>query len=172
MVLHGWSLARLGRAEEGIGEMRKGLADWQATGALSHRPFHLALLAEGLAGEGRLEEGMTALDEALAFCSATGEEFHAAELHRLRGSLLLGQGAELPRRAEAEASFRRALDLARRQGARSLELRAVVSLSRLFSDEGRTAEARAMLAESRGWFTEGFDTPDYQEAGSLLERLT
>jgi adenylate cyclase len=172
LVLHGWSLARLGRAEEGIGEMRQGLADWQATGALSHRPFHLALLAEALAGESRLKEGMTSLDEALALCSARGEEFYAAELHRLRGSLLLGQGPEPPPRAEAEAGFRRALDLARHQGAKSLELRAVVSLSRLCSGQGRGAEARSMLAECRGWFTEGFDTSDYQEAGALLEQLT
>src|SRR5262249_5270041 len=90
MVLHGWSLARRGRTEEGVGELRQGLADWQATGALSHRPYHLALLAEALAGEGRLKEGLTFLDEALALCSATGEGFHTAELHRLRGSLLLG----------------------------------------------------------------------------------
>jgi predicted ATPase len=172
MVLHGWSLARLGRPEEGMAEMQQGLADWQATGALSHRPFHLALLAEVLAGEGRLGEAMTSLDEALALCAATGEEFHAAELHRLRGSLLLGQGPEPPRRMEAEGNYRRALDLAQRQGARSLELRAVLSLCRLCLDGGRGAEARARITECRGWFTEGFDTPDFQEAGSLLEQLT
>jgi serine/threonine protein kinase/predicted ATPase len=171
MVLHGWSLAQRRRTEEGLGEMRQGLADWQATGALSHRPYHLALLAEALAGEGRLKEGLTSLDEGLALCSATGEGFHEAELHRLRGSLLLSQGLEPPRQAEAETSFRRALDLARHQGAKALELRAVVSLSRLYSAEGRGAEARPMLAECRGWFTEGLDTPDFQETGALLELL-
>jgi predicted ATPase len=114
---------------------------------------------------------MTSLDEALALCSATGEGFHEAELHRLRGSLLLSQGLEPRRQAEAETSFRRALDMARHQGAKALELRAVVSLSRLYSAEGRGAEARPMLAECRGWFTEGLDTPDYQEAGALLELL-
>jgi predicted ATPase len=151
--------------------MRQGLADWQATGALSHRPYHLALLAEVLAGEGRFGEGMISLEEALALCSATGEAFHAAELHRLQGSLSLGQGPE-PRRAEAEASFHRALDLARHQEAKSLELRAVVSLSRLCSAQGRGAEARPMLAACRGWFTEGHATLDCQEAGALLELLT
>jgi predicted ATPase len=171
MVLHGWSLARRGRAEEGLGEMRRGLADWQATGAVSHRPYHLALLAEALAGEGRLEEGLTFLDEGLALCSATGEGFHEAELHRLRGSLLLAQGPE-PRRAEAEASLRRALDLSRRQEAKAVELRAVVSLSRLYLAEGRGADARPMLDQCRGWFTEGLDSPDYQEAGAVLELLS
>jgi predicted ATPase len=168
MVLHGWSLARRGRAEEGLGEMRQGLADWQATGALSHRPYHLALLAEALADGGRLKEGLTSLDEALALCAATGEGFHEAELHRLRGSLLLGQAPEAGPQAEAEASLRRAIDVARHQEAKSPELRAAVSLGRLYRGQGRQAEVRSVLAACRGWFTEGFDTPDYQEAGALL----
>jgi adenylate cyclase len=152
--------------------MRQGLDDWQATGALSHRPYHLALLAEALAGAGRPEEGLTSLDEAQALCTATGEGFHEAELHRLRGSLLLGHVPQTSEKSEAEGCFRRALDVARRQGAKSLELRAATSLSRLYSEQGRGAEARPMLAECRGWFTEGFDSPDYREAGELFERLS
>jgi serine/threonine protein kinase/predicted ATPase len=170
-VLHGWSLARRGRAEEGVGKMRQGLADWQATGALSHRPYHLALLAEALAAAGRPGEGLTSLDEAQALCAATGEGFHEAELHRLRGSLLLGQVPRTSEPTEAEGCFRQALDVARRQGAKSLELRAATSLGRLWSDQGRGAEARPLLAECRGWFAEGFDSLDYREAGELLERL-
>src|SRR5262249_2976722 len=84
-ILHGWSLTEQGRLDEGIGQLREGLAGWQATGALSHRPYHLALLAEALGRAGRAKEGLSALDEALALSSATGERFWEAELHRLQG---------------------------------------------------------------------------------------
>jgi predicted ATPase len=161
-ILHGRSLAELGQPAEGIREMREGLADWQATGALSHRPYQLALLAEAFAREGRAEDGLTAITEALAVASATGERFWEAELHRLRGEFLLAARM-------GEACFRQALEVARRQGARSLELRAVMSLHRLYRQQGRPAEGQLLLAETYGWFTEGFDTPDLQEAKALLE---
>jgi serine/threonine protein kinase/predicted ATPase len=178
MILYGWSLTEQGQREEGIGHMRQGLADWHATGALSHRPYQLALLAEALGREGRGEEGLTILAEAQALLSATGERFYEAELHRLRGELLLRQAARGPRGAaelsgpaEAEVCFRRALATAHRQGAKPLELRAVMSLSRLYKEQGRQAEARPLLAETYGWFTEGFDTPDLQDTKALLEEL-
>ncbi|HKB38167.1 MAG TPA: hypothetical protein VKD72_17095, partial [Gemmataceae bacterium] len=170
-VLHGWTLTRQGQVEAGIRQMRQGLADWQATGAVSHRPYHLALLAEALGSEGRIEEGRTALAEALA--TATEERFWEAELHRLEGELLLQlAGADPSVWDRAEACFHRSLELARRQGSKSLELRAVVSLSRLYQTQGRRAEAGHMLAETHGWFTEGFDTLDLQEAKALLDDLT
>jgi predicted ATPase len=175
MILHGWSLTGRGRMEEGLRQMRQGLAGWKATGALSHRSFHLSLLAEALARQGQVQEGLTALEEAQTLAEATGERFHEAELHRLRGELLLkqavggcGAGSD---QDEAEACFRRAFAVARRQGARSLELRAGMSLWRLCRSQGRGAEARPLLAESYSWFTEGFDTPDLQEATALLECL-
>jgi predicted ATPase len=172
MILHGWSLAEQGRADEGIGQMRKGLAGWQATGALSHRPYQLALLAEALAREGQASDGLALLAEALDLSTTSGERFLEAELHRLRGELLLTR-AEAPSSAEdaAEACFRQALDVARAQQAKTLELRAVLSLSGLYQRQGRPAQARLLLAPTYGWFTEGFDTLDLQEAKALLEVL-
>jgi adenylate cyclase len=172
-ILHGWALAELGCAAEGIGPMRQGLAGWQATGALSHRPFHLALLAEALARNGQAQDGLTTLEEARAVCTASGERFLEAELHRLRGELLLaGTEAGSSAWGAAEACFRQALDGARVQQAKSLELRAVMSLGRLYGRQGGQAEARPLVAEAYGWFNEGFDTPDLQEAKVLLEQLS
>jgi serine/threonine protein kinase/predicted ATPase len=170
-ILHGWSLTELGQVAEGLATMRQGIADWQATGALSHRPYQLALLAEALGRAGRVEEGLTGLAEALTLSVSTGERFFEAELHRLRGELLLREGTVPPRRDEAEACFHRSLSVAGGQQAKSLELRGVMSLSRLYRDAGRRAEARQLLAETYDWFTEGLDTPDSQEAKALLEEL-
>jgi predicted ATPase len=172
LILHGWSLAEQGCAGDGISCMRQGLAGWQATGALSHRPYHLALLAEALARDGQPRDGLTALAEALALCTASGERFLEAELHRLRGELLLAGAEEGPSAwGAAEACFRQALDVAAAQQAKSLELRAVTSLGRLYRQQGRQAEARHLLTETHGWFTEGFDLPDLEEAKALLEQL-
>jgi predicted ATPase len=171
-ALQGWALAAQGRPEEGIDRMRRGLAGWQATGALSHRPYQLALLAEALAREGRSAEGLAGLAEALALTAATGERFLEAELHRLRGELLAGAGAGPAAWGEAESCFRQALDVARSRQARSLELRAATSLARLYRRLGRGAEARPLLAEVYGWFTEGLETPDPREAKALLEQLS
>jgi serine/threonine protein kinase/predicted ATPase len=172
MILRGWSLGVQGQPREGIRQIRQGLGDWKATGALSHRPYHLALLAEALAREGQAQDGLTTLAEALALCTASGERFVEAELHRLRGELLVGS-AETGASAwgAAEACFRQALDVARAQQAKSLELRAVTSLGRLYRQQGRQAEARPLLAETYGWFTEGLDLPDLQDAKALLEQL-
>jgi predicted ATPase len=172
-ILHGWSLAQQGRADEGIAQMRRGLAGWQATGALSHRPYQLALLAEVLAKQGHAQDGLTALGEALALSTTSGERFLEAELHRLRGELLLIRAeGELSMADVAEGCFLQALDVARRQNAKSLELRAVVSLSRLYQQQSRQAQARPLLAETYDWFTEGFDTRDLREAKALLEELS
>jgi adenylate cyclase len=148
------------------------LAGWQATGALSHRPYHLALLAEALARDGRAAEGLSALDEAQSLCTASGERFLEAELHRLRGELQLASADRAPSASElAEAYFRRALDVARAQQARALELRAVLSLSRLYLQQGRPAEARPLLGRAHAWFTEGLETPDLREARALLDEI-
>ncbi|MCI0458902.1 MAG: protein kinase [Gemmataceae bacterium] len=170
MILHGRSLAEHGQLEEGLSRMRQGLADWRATGALSHRAYQLALLAEALGQEGQVEEGQSALAEALAIAVSTGERFWEAELHRLRGELLLLGAAEPSEQSAAEACFRQALEVARRQGTRPLELRAAMSLARLGQRLGRPDEARALLAEAYSGFTEGFQTPDLQEARELIGR--
>jgi predicted ATPase len=171
-VMRGWALAARGARALGVAQLRQGLSAWKAAGSETYRTYFLALLAEVLGKDGQIEEGLGVLAEALAQMHGTGEGFHGAELHRLQGEfLLLREAGEVTCR-EAEACFRRALTLARRQQARSLELRAALSLSRLYQRQGRPAEARPILAECYDWFTEGFDTPDLQEAQALLEALT
>jgi predicted ATPase len=171
LVMRGWALAEQGGQARGIAELREGLAAWTGSGGGSNRTYFLALLAEALGREGKIEEGLAALAESLSLIERRGEGFNEAELHRLRGEFLLRREAAgaCP---EAEACFRRALDIARRQQARSLELRAAMSLTRLYHNQGRQAQARALLAGCDEWFTEGFDTPDLQEAKALLEQLS
>jgi predicted ATPase len=169
-VLHGWALVERGQGEKGITEMYQGLAAYRATGAEVARPYWLALLAEAYGKLGQPEKGLMAVDEGLAVIPKTGERFYEAELHRLKGELLLMRSAE--RRVGAETSFRQALDIASRQQAKSLELRAAMSLSRLWQQQGKRNEARHLLAPIYGWFTEGFDTADLQDARVLLDELS
>jgi predicted ATPase len=156
-----------GAAEEGEAEIRRGWAAWVSTGSEFHREEFLGWRAEACAKMGRIDEGLALLAEALDFVERTDERHHEAEIHRLRGELHLLQGDE----AEAEASYRAAIDVARKQQAKSWELRATLNLCRLLQQEGRREEARQMLAEITGWFTEGFDTPDFKEAKALLDEL-
>jgi predicted ATPase len=175
-ILRGWALAAQEQEGEGIAQMRQGLAMYQTTGAKLLRSGYLALVAEAYGHVGQAAEGLTALTEALTAAHQTGERWHEAELYRLKGELLLiqstgraGSGA-VP--TEVEACFRQALDMARRQQAKSWELRAAVSLSRLWQRQGRRDEARQLLSEIYRWFTEGFDTPDLRRAKALLEELS
>jgi predicted ATPase len=172
LVLCGWALAEQGAGASGIAQMRQGLTAWTATGGETQRTYFLALLAEALGRGGQIEEGLGVLAEALALMHSTGEGFHGAELHRLQGEFLLRQEAAEVTYREAEACFRRALTIARRQQAKALELRTAMSLTRLYQKQDRQAEARPMLAECYDWFTEGFDTPDLQEAKALLEQVS
>jgi predicted ATPase len=168
--LRGWALAVSGQGEEGIAQIYQGLAAFRATGATRNRPEHLALLAEASAQVGQTTEGLEALAEALTTVATSGVPWWEAELHRLRGELLLRHSVVQP--GEAEACFQQALAVACRQQAKSLELRAAMSLARLWQRQGKRADARALLAEVYGWFTEGFETKDLQEAKALLEALT
>jgi predicted ATPase len=170
-LMRGWALAGQGAPEGGIAQLRQGLTAWKAAGSETYRTYFLALLAEALGKEGQIEEGLGVLGEALAQMHGTGEGLHGAELHRLQGEFLLRPDAAEITCREAENCFHRALDVARGQQAKSLELRAVMSLARLYQRQDRQAEARPMLAECYGWFTEGLDTPDLQEAKTLLEQL-
>jgi predicted ATPase len=167
-ILRGWALTAQGAGAEGITQMRQGLAAFRATGAKIHRPYFLGLLAEAYGKVGQPEEGLTVLVEALAIVDNTEERNWEAELHRQKGQLLLALSEE--NQAEAEACFHKAIEIARRQSAKSLELRAVMGLSRLWQQE-KQEEAHQLLAKIYGWFTEGFDTVDLKEAKALLEEL-
>jgi predicted ATPase/class 3 adenylate cyclase/DNA-binding winged helix-turn-helix (wHTH) protein len=171
MIKRGWALAKQGAVAEGIGQLQQGLAtirDIRQGLALS---LYLALLAEAYRQGGQVDAGLHALAEALAHLDNTGECFYEAELYRLKGECLLAQTGKQYKEREAAECFRQALDVARRQQAKSLELRATMSLGRLWWQQGRRTEARQILVEIYDWFTEGFETPDLQEAKTLLEAL-
>jgi predicted ATPase len=164
-----WALAHQGQAKEGIEQIHRGLTAWRATGAEIHRPYFLMLLAEANGTIGQPEAGLTVLAEALTLVDKSGERWYEPELYRLTGALLLQQSAD--HHAEAQACFYQALAVARPQQAKSFELRAAMSLSRLWQQQGKRGDARELLAPVYGWFTEGFDTADLQEAKALLEAL-
>jgi predicted ATPase len=168
-VLRGWAMAELGKGEEGLAQVRQGMAA-SAKSAPWYHAYSLALLAEVYGRARKAEEGLVALVEALRTVEATGISFYEPEMHRLKGELLMANAPENP--TDAEDCFRRAIAMARRQGAKSLELRAVLSLSRLLLRHSKEDEARPMLAEIYGWFTEGFDTADLEEATALLQVIS
>ena len=168
-ILRGWALAWQGQGAEGLAQMCQGLSAYRATVAEEQRAYFLALLAEGYRGTGEVQEGLRVLAEALAAAHHRGERYCDAELHRLTGELLLLQSTD--RHAEAEACFQQAMAVARRQQAKSWELRAATSLARLWQQQGKRAAAYDLLAPVYGWFTEGFDTADLREAKALLEEL-
>jgi len=165
-MLRGWANAQLGQREEGAAAISEGLAAYQATGAGVLRPTFLGLLAEVCGLGGGTTEGLRVLAEASAVIDATGERWWETELHRLRGELLLARAGD--NQVDAEACFHQALQVAHCQQAKALELRAAMSLSRLWQQQGKCAAAYDLLAPIYNWFTEGFDTADLQEAKALL----
>ena len=195
-VLRGWVLAGRQQGMAGIAQIHEGLAAWRATGAELLRPYVHGLLAEAYRKVGQANEGLIVLDEALATVQETGERWWEAEIHRLKGELLLllaarnGDSRTTPTETamaaeqdiggpgrsslllEAETSLLEARKIARRQQAKSLELRAALSLSALWQRRGQDDAARGLLAETYGWFTEGFDTADLQAAKALLDELS
>ena len=168
-IVKGWALAELGRADEGVDEIREAIAVLSASRAGLWVTSFLGTLAEAYGRAGRVEEGLSSAAEALNLVRQNGECCWEAGIYRVRGELLLKQNPS--NSTEAQASFERAIEIARKQGAKSLELRATVSLGRLLRNTNRRDEARAMLAEIYNWFTEGFDTADLKEAKALLEQL-
>jgi predicted ATPase len=168
-IMRGWALAMQGQGAEGLMQLRQGLDAYRATGTAFERPHFLSMLAEVHRSLGQPEAGLTALSKALTLVEKTGERYYEAELHRLQGELLLLQAA--PEVSHAETCFQQALAIARRQQAKSLELRAAMSLSRLWQQQGKRDAAHDLLAPIYGWFTEGFDTVDLQEAKALLDEL-
>ncbi len=168
-LLRGWALAHQGQTEEGVEQMHHGLRAWRATGAELVRPYFLALLAEAYGTMEQPAAGLTVLAEALTLVDTTGERWYASACYRLKGALLLQQSSS--NQTEAESCFHHAIALAQNQQAKCWELRAATSLARLWQQQGKRQEARDLLAPVYGWFTEGFDTADLQEAKALLEEL-
>jgi len=170
-IFRGMALAVQGQYAEAIEHMHQGMAARQATGAVGiWQPYFMTFLTEAIMQARQFDEGMRLLIEAQIVLESTGERWWEAEVHRLHGELLW-------RRARAEASqaetyFQQALAVARRQQAKSLELRAVMSLARLWQQQGKRAEAYQLLAEIYRCFTEGLDTADLQEAKALIAVLT
>jgi adenylate cyclase len=206
LVHRGWALAQQGQGEKGIAQIREGLTASRTIGTEGYRASYLGILAEAYRTAGQPEEGLTVLAEALAVVEKTGERWWEAELYRLKGELLLTQEVKSQKakgkrqksentdpqaltpdpQSEAEACFLKAIEISRKQQAKSLELRAVMSLIRLRQHQAQNHEARTtqheartrldeahtLLSEVYGWFTEGFDTKDLQEAKALLDELS
>jgi predicted ATPase len=167
MTERGETLAAQGQYEVGIAQMRQGIATLQSRRIL---PGLLIRLATVYRNSGQAETGLRVLAESLAVMDTTEGRRNEAELYRLKGALLLQQA--VPDAPQAEACFQQALTVARQQQARSWELRAAMSLSRLWQQQGKRDDARELLAPIYGWFTEGFDTADLQEAKALLDELS
>jgi DNA-binding winged helix-turn-helix (wHTH) protein/predicted ATPase len=170
-VTRGWTLIELGRAEEAIELIRQGLVAYRATGTELLRPHFLVLLAEALKKANRIEEGLEVLEDSLAQAHANGDQYYLAEIYRLKGELLLLSSIGQHAAAGAERCLNQAIETARKQKAKSLELRAAMSLSRLYQSRKQKKKAREVLAPVYGGFTEGFETKDLREAKVLLEEL-
>jgi predicted ATPase len=169
MIVHGWALAMQGQGEEGLAQVRQGIAALRATGVAVSVPFWCTVLADVAAHLGHPEDSLQALAEAHTLVEQHEERFWEAEVYRLRGVLLLQQPG-MPKE-EAETWMHRALDVACRQEAKALELRAATSLARLWQQQDKCQDAYDLLAPVYNWFTEGFDTADLQEAKQLLDEL-
>jgi len=188
-IRQGWAFAEQGQEEEGLRHMQQGLAARQETGAELAQPYFLALQAEVYGKLKQSEYALTLISEALAAMYASGEHRLEAELYRIKGEILLAQENKSQRSKisipqpltprtqvevsqEAEECFLKAIDIAQQQHAKSLELRATVSLTRFWQQRGKVIEAHRMLSEIYNWFSEGFDTKDLQEAKALIEELS
>jgi predicted ATPase len=167
-ILVSYALALEQPDEEHIGRLRGSITAFKASGARLRLPYYLSLLAQVCGKAGRAEEGLACIDEALAEARAHNERWWDAELHRLRGELLLIHGADA---SDVEAALLRAIEIAQSQQARSLELRATMSLAQLWIAQNRSDDTRRQLSDLYAWFTEGFDTPDLQAARLLLDQL-
>jgi predicted ATPase len=165
----GWADALAGDLDSGIARMRHNMLELKAAGSEYINDRCLMFIATALCRLRRFDEGLRLIDESFQFIERTGQQYYQAELHRLKGELLLAQDAS--NAAQAEHSFRTAIEIARKQHAKSWELRATTSLARLMRDTNRRDEVRTMLAEIYGWFTEGFNTADLKDAKARLEEL-
>jgi len=168
-IFLGWLQAMEDDLADGIAQMQKHLSQFRAAGAEIVSDYYLALIATDLGRTGQFDEALRTIDNAFPIIERTGARFYEAEIHRLKGELLVAQNAS--NAAQAQQSFRAAIEIARPQKAKLWELRATTSLAHLLASQGRRDEARTMLAEIYNWFTAGFDTADLKDAKSLLEEL-
>lgn len=166
-MFHGWAQVKQGQSEEGLNQLHQGLSTMQAMSLKGFRPVTLTLLIDAYREMGMIDEGLKQVSETLAVMEETGECNYEAEVHRLKGELLLLQGDTI----QAEISYHQAIDLAQSQQAKSWELRATSSLARLWQSQGKSTEAHDSLSAVYNWFTEGFDTQDLKEAKALLDKL-
>ena len=166
-VLLAWTLTREGLANESVAMLREAIAKYRSVNWAWHVPTYLIWLAEACRAAGRPEDGQLALSEARDLIEVTGHRISEAEMYRVSGELdlLCGRGKD------AETQLNQAITIARNQGIRPFELRAATRLARLWQSQGKTTEARDLLAPVYGWFTEGFDTADLKEAKALLQEL-
>ncbi len=164
-----WDVAMAGDWEGGIARIREQMAELKASGCEYMSDRCLSFIAIALSRMGRFDEALKAIDESFSFTDRTGQHYYQAELHRLKGELLLSRNPSDG--ARAERCFRSAIEIACEQHAKSWELRATTSLARLLDKQGKGHEARAMLAGIYNWFTEGFDTAELKDAKALLDRL-
>jgi predicted ATPase len=188
-IMRGWTLIEQGRQEEGIEQMRQGFAAYQGTDTQLLRPHFWTLLAEALGKARKTEEGLRGLEESAEAAQLNGDASYLAELYRIKGEMLLiqpatravSQAASAGKAAfeakpaaivQADACFKQSIKIARQQKAKSWELRAAMSLARLYQKQGKHEEARGLLAQIYGRFTEGFDTADLREAKGLLDELS
>jgi adenylate cyclase len=172
LIGQGWTMTERGLLDDGIAQLRAGLTAVRSTGAEVLMPYFMSMLAHAFASAGQIEEGLSLLAEAQVALDDGAERWCQA-LHRLKGELILKcSGLQPDNENEAEKWFVLACSIAREQRAKSLELRAAMSLSRLWHRQGKKSEARRTLSEIYGWFTEGFATRDLQEAKMLLEDLS
>jgi predicted ATPase len=167
LAYRGWCRAASGQTQEGIALLDQVLAAQRSNEQRLYVPWQLSLLADAYRRAGRTAAALARVEEALAAANAYQERWGEAEIHRLRGELLL----DAEDHAAAEGCFRTAIDIARHQNAKLFELRASVSLAEMLRDQGKRTEARDLLAPVYHWFIEGFDTPDLSEAKALLEAL-
>ena len=169
VVVQGCVAALTGRASDGAAIIVQGIAALRLTGLSLWMPVWLSFLAKAYADLGQFGDAWRYLAEAVATVERTEEVWYAPELHRMMGEIALKSPD--PDASKAEAYFERALAVARQQQAKSWELRASMSLARLWRDQGKPQQARELLAPVYGWFTEGFDTRDLKEAKALLYEL-
>ena len=170
LLPRGWAAVQQGDVSAGIADIREAMDRRRAFGIGAVWPWFLALLADAQGALGQFEEGLHALEEAQQWVERNDERLYAAEVHRIKGELLLRQAVPDP--TQAERCFQEAVDVARAQQAKSWELRAATSMSRLWLQHNRFDDARALLSPIYNWFTEGFDTPDFKDAKKLLEQLS